>query len=186
MALEFQKAFAEFSGRTNDLSGSIAEAQPLQAPGAGSGVFASVADSFQMSFSQRMMAFGLTFVGGIFFLFMSSFYVFGLVLGQTTKFALSYSLGNFLLFFSTIFLTGPQKQWENITSKGRLASSSLWIGSMFGTLFSAFQYPYFYILLPLIVIQIIALVSYILTYLPFGNFSLVGSLFNRGRSLLPI
>lgn len=49
-----------------------------------------------------------------------------------------------------------------------------------------FQYPYFYILLPLIVIQIIALVSYILTYLPFGNFSLVGSLFNRGRSLLPI
>mmetsp|Transcript_6204 Transcript_6204/g.561 ORF Transcript_6204/g.561 Transcript_6204/m.561 type:complete len:84 (-) Transcript_6204:277-528(-) len=63
----------------------------------------------KMSYKERLVGFGLCCGLGWFIQLMSFGAVFALIAGKPEKFAISYSLGNFLSLLGTSFLVGFKK-----------------------------------------------------------------------------
>ena len=135
-------------------------------PGYGGGEDSSVC--FGLSWHQRLGLFFLSCFAGALMLFLSFSFLPLILLGQSSKFTMAYALANVFFLASSSFLTGPQQQLMTMFHPSRMAISSLYLLSLVGTLYAAWQVRVFYVVLPLMVVQVVTLLMYVMSYLPFG------------------
>eukprot|EP00475_Leptophrys_vorax_P044641 TRINITY_DN9021_c0_g1_i1.p1 TRINITY_DN9021_c0_g1~~TRINITY_DN9021_c0_g1_i1.p1 ORF type:complete len:186 (+),score=25.06 TRINITY_DN9021_c0_g1_i1:89-646(+) len=183
-ALEYAKKIISGNGKT---------AGNASSSGAGSNQNDS-ADApcacLDLSYTQRMAMFAVCLVLGLVCLFLSSYMVFGLLTGNSNKFALMYTLANILLLGSTSFLVGFKRQLANMFSESRMHASLAYLISLSLTVYCGVNLPYWFTMFPLLIIQFISMLWYIYSYLPWGRGTI--SFFSRrvgssmGRSVLPL
>ena len=126
----------------------------------------------------RIIGFIISFVIGIFMMISSISQLFTLALGGQRWFAIWYTCGNCVCLSSTFFLMGPKKQCELMMKPARKFTSIVLFGSMITCLFMAFSGISKIIIMIAIIIQFLALLWYVLSYIP-GAQSLCSSCIKR-------
>jgi hypothetical protein len=121
-----------------------------------------------LNWYQRMGLFGLSFLGGVIMLVLAFMYLPQILLGQTSKFAMSYTLANILLLLSSAFLVGPRTQFESMFHSSRITISIVYVISLLAVMYSAWQIRSMFVLIPLLIVQFLSLLSYVLSYFPYG------------------
>ena len=91
-----------------------------------------------------------------------------LVSGNPTAFAIKYSLGNILALVSTSFLVGFRAQLASMLDDGRIAATRLYLASICLTILTALSHSPVLTLLAMTA-QLLALLWYGVTYIPFGR-----------------
>ncbi|KAK4523976.1 hypothetical protein GAYE_SCF00G1874 [Galdieria yellowstonensis] len=128
------------------------------------------ASELSLSRTQRLVGFAMCFVAGAMMLFLSILLLPTSAL-RPTKFALSFTLGNILVLFSTAFLVGPYRQLQYMFKPVRLLSTCVYLVSLFMAIF--FSVSKVKLRYPLVVLSIIfeigALLWYCASYIPFGQ-----------------
>ncbi|KAH9834450.1 ER-to-golgi vesicle protein transport Sft2 [Rhodofomes roseus] len=142
---------------------------------------------FALSRWERLLGFGGCLIGAAVCFFVA-FLTLPMIALRPAKFALAFSLGSLLIMFGFSVLIGPINHMKHLISKERLPFSCAYIGSLALTLyFSLGPHSYIGSLIGAIV-QVVALVSYVLAYFPGGITTLRfgGQMALRGAgSLLP-
>jgi len=143
-----------------------------------------------LGYPQRIAGFAFSALSGLLCLTLCLGQLWMLPLGASRKFAMLYSLGNALLVSSSCFLVGPMRQLKNMTTKNRLTASIAYVSASFLTIYLSLAHFSVFLIIPSLLIQILAMMWYLLTYLPFGDsfLFLVSSLFRFPRtrsSVLP-
>ncbi|PIL25882.1 hypothetical protein GSI_11635 [Ganoderma sinense ZZ0214-1] len=142
---------------------------------------------FALSRWERLLGFGACLIGAAVCFFVA-FLTLPLIALRPAKFALAFSLGSLLVMFGFSVLIGPINHIKHLVSKERLPFSIAYLTSLGLTLyFSLGAHSYLGSLIGAI-IQVIALVSYVLAYFPGGTQTLRfgGQMALRGAgSLLP-
>ena len=123
---------------------------------------------FGLSWHQRLGLFFMSFIAGVIMLFLSFSFLSLLFLGFSSKFTMSYAAANVCFLLSSSFLTGPQAQLATMFHSSRAVVSVAYLLSLFALLFSAWQMPVFYVVIPLCAVQVVCLLLYVTSYLPFG------------------
>lgn len=123
---------------------------------------------FGLSWHQRLALFFMCCLAGLLMLFLSFSFLSLLFLGSASKFTLSYAAANLCFLLASSFLTGPQAQLSTMFHSSRALVSVLYLLSLFGLLFAAWQVRVFYVVIPLCVLQVVCLLCYVMSYLPFG------------------
>merc|ERR1712216_1027572 len=72
-----------------------------------------------MSWKERMIGFVGCFSAGCFFELISFASWHWLLLGNSARFAFTYTLGQILFIVSTLFLVGPRRQWQAMAAPSR-------------------------------------------------------------------
>ncbi|KAF4611848.1 hypothetical protein D9613_003774 [Agrocybe pediades] len=142
---------------------------------------------FALSRWERLLGFGGCLIGAAICFFVS-FLTLPLLAIKPAKFALSFSLGSILVMFGFSVLIGPINHIKHLISKDRLPFSLVYFGSLGLTLYFALGLHSYFGCLFAGIVQVVALVSYVLAYFPGGTqtLRLGGSLALRGAgSLLP-
>jgi len=134
---------------------------------------------------QRLAIFALFLIAGAFMLMMAFFYLPSVIIGQTGKFALAYTLANIFILLSSCFLVGPATQLSSMFGKQRALVTTVYLASLFGTLYAALQIRLFVVIVPTLIIQFGSLLWYVLSYLPYGTTGLT-FVAKNARTLLPI
>jgi len=88
---------------------------------------------------------------------------------RPAKFALSFSLGSLLVMFGFSVLIGPINHARHLISKERLPFSVAYLSSLGLTLYFALGPHSYFGCLVGAVVQVIALLSYVLAYFPGGT-----------------
>ena len=114
----------------------------------------------------RIIGFIISFIVGIFMMISSISQLLTLALGGQRWFAIWYTCGNIVCLSSTFFLMGPKKQCENMMKPQRKCTSLILFLSMTACLFMAFAGVSKLIILVAIAIQFMALIWYVLSYIP--------------------
>eukprot|EP00494_Astrolonche_serrata_P025710 UN25971 len=109
--------------------------------------------------------------GGI-FLGLAMFYMSALLLGSAYKFAFAYSVGNIFLIFSSAWLVGVKGQCSSMFSEDRRRWSVLYLLTLSATIYCSMNFPYVYVMIPIVIVQGIALTMYIFSNIPGGTSSL--------------
>ena len=123
---------------------------------------------FGLSWHQRLALFFMSFLAGVLMLFLSFTFLSLLFLGSASKFTLSYAAANVCFLLSSSFLTGPQAQLTSMFHSSRAVVSIMYLLTLFGLMFAAWQVRVFYVVIPLCVLQVVCLLLYVMSYLPFG------------------
>ncbi|KAF6749588.1 Got1/Sft2-like family-domain-containing protein [Ephemerocybe angulata] len=142
---------------------------------------------FALSRWERLLGFGGCLIGAAVCFFVS-FMTLPLLAFKPSKFALSFSLGSFLVMFGFSVLIGPINHVKHLVSKERLPFSVVYFASLGLTLYSALGAHSYFGSLIFGAVQVVSLVAYVLAYFPGGTqtLRLGGSLALRGAgSLLP-
>ncbi|KAJ2813451.1 hypothetical protein FBU31_007442 [Coemansia sp. 'formosensis'] len=121
---------------------------------------------FSLSRSERYMAFGACFVGGLVLSVLGSVFIF---LNKMVAFALCYSLGNVLSLFGMGFLVGFKRQMKMATAPVRLTAFLVYITLLVLTFVLAFTLGNGALCLVLAICQFCALAWYSASYIPFGR-----------------
>lgn len=140
---------------------------------------------YQLSRVERVMAFALCFALGI-GCFVLSFFFIPLFFG---KFAATFTLGSVLILVSIALLRGPLAHMKHMLSRERLPFTISYVGSMALTLYSALGLRKSLLTIIFAIIQIVALLWYVGSYIPGGIATLrYGTSYIGGRvvSVLPI
>ncbi|KAI5117274.1 hypothetical protein M0805_001004 [Coniferiporia weirii] len=122
---------------------------------------------FALSRWERLLGFGacLLGAGACFFV---AFFTLPLFALRPSKFALAFSLGSLLVMVGFAVLIGPINHLKHLFSKERLPFTLAYVASLGLTIyFSVGSKSYFGALISAIV-QVVALVSYVLAYFPGG------------------
>ncbi|KAN0019179.1 hypothetical protein ACTFIU_002381 [Dictyostelium citrinum] len=128
-------------------------------------------ESSSLTYFQRLTGFIICLVIGLIFLGMST-----MVLFIPRQFAKFYSLGSLSIIIGLIILVGVKKQIANImSSRERLYSTILYIGSIFATIYFALSLQSTILTLIFVVIQFITVIWYSLSYIPFGQSMITGT-----------
>lgn len=125
---------------------------------------------FNLSWYQRIALFAMCFGTGVLLISLSFSFLPVIVL-VPHKFAASFAMGNLLAIFSTCLLVGPRAQLQSMFSPVRAVASSIYLVSLFITLFAAFfggKLRYIIVLVALVA-QVAALCWYALSYIPYGR-----------------
>ncbi|KAH9976637.1 ER-to-golgi vesicle protein transport Sft2 [Lactifluus volemus] len=142
---------------------------------------------FALSRWERLLGF-LACLAGAAVCFGVAFFTLPLLALRPAKFALSFSLGSLLVMFGFSVLIGPINHMRHLITKERLPFSIAYLSSLGLTLYFALgPHSYFGSLVGAIV-QVFALVSYVLAYFPGGTqtLSFGGQMALRGvATLLP-
>ncbi|PCH43028.1 ER-to-golgi vesicle protein transport Sft2 [Wolfiporia cocos MD-104 SS10] len=126
---------------------------------------------FALSRWERLLGFGGCLLGAAVCFFVA-FLTLPLLALRPAKFALAFSLGSLLVMFGFSVLIGPINHIKHLVSRERLPFSVAYVGSLALTLyFSLGAHSYLGSLIGA-VIQVIALVSYVLAYFPGGTTTL--------------
>jgi len=126
----------------------------------------------RMGFKQRMIGCACCFLLGQLLQFFSFGAAAGVLLGHPGRFAFLYTTGNLVMMAASFFLSGPKAQCRKIKAKDRALTSLVFISTMILTLVAVFAHPFWgraLIILLLVVVQWLALVWYILSYVPYGH-----------------
>lgn len=92
-----------------------------------------------------------------------------------------YFFANIFLLISTTFLVGIKEQCKHMFEKKRLPLSIIYVGTLALAMAAVFTHQSIFIILPLIIVQFISLIMYIISYMP-GGISFInfcGSKFGR-------
>ncbi|KAL0952725.1 hypothetical protein HGRIS_006958 [Hohenbuehelia grisea] len=123
---------------------------------------------FALSRWERLLGFGACLLGAAACFFVAFLTLPWLAL-RPAKFALSFSLGSLLVMFGFSVLIGPVNHAKHLISKERLPFSAVYFSSLGLTLyFSLGAHSYFGSLI-CGVVQVLALISYVLAYFPGGT-----------------
>lgn len=121
-----------------------------------------------LSKKQRIVGFMGCILMGVLCFVMAGFYAPVLLL-KARKFALLYTLGSLFIVCSFSLLWGPVNHVKHICSAGRLPFTSVYFGSMFATLYFALSVRSTALTALFAAIQVIAVVWYIVSYIPGGQ-----------------
>lgn len=97
------------------------------------------------------------------------------------KFAVMYTFGNIISLCSTMFLFGPCSQLKSMFAKKRVIWTILYLFSIGLTLFCAYKVQSVLAVLLCLLLELIALLLYSLSYIPYAHTCLL----NCGKSVLP-
>ena len=123
----------------------------------------------KMTFKQRLYAFGTCFVAGLLLSLSSMFAWTDLMLGHPTKFAVRLSVGNVLSLLGTGFVVGPRRQLKYMTSPTRWGAALVFVLAMAATLVSALVVKQELLVLACIIVQFLAMLWYMLSFIPFAR-----------------
>ncbi|XP_059168387.1 uncharacterized protein LOC131950299 [Physella acuta] len=121
-----------------------------------------------LSKKQRIVGFIICLLMGTFCLSLASLYIPFLVL-KARKFALLYTLGSLFVLSSFALLWGPMHHLKHLFSIGRLPFTLTYFGAMFATLYFSLWAKSTILTVVFAVAQIVALVWYIVSYIPGGQ-----------------
>eukprot|EP00467_Chlorarachnion_reptans_P017250 CAMPEP_0114498296 /NCGR_PEP_ID=MMETSP0109-20121206/6801_1 /TAXON_ID=29199 /ORGANISM="Chlorarachnion reptans, Strain CCCM449" /LENGTH=177 /DNA_ID=CAMNT_0001675773 /DNA_START=86 /DNA_END=616 /DNA_ORIENTATION=+ len=124
---------------------------------------------FELSYMQRMAGFAMTGIGGLVMMGMASMYLPMVLIGFPQKFAFTYAMSNLLLLLSSCFMVGPKKQIENMMQPSRAVAALGWLTSTIGLLYVVWRMRFFVYVVSALSVQVICLLYYVGTYLPWGN-----------------
>ncbi|KAF8918328.1 ER-to-golgi vesicle protein transport Sft2 [Mucidula mucida] len=146
---------------------------------------------FALSSWERLLGFGACLVGAavcFFIAFLTLMRCFVLMGFRPSKFALAFSLGSLLVMFGFSVLIGPINHLKHLVSKERLPFTAVYFASLGLTLYFSLGLHSFLGSLISGVVQVVALIAYVLAYFPGGTSTLLlgGQMAMRGASsLLP-
>ena len=132
-----------------------------------------------LTYSQRFLAFAVCFAVGSFLSIISTMNVPSIVLNPK-KFAVPFTLGNIVSLLSMSFLIGFKKQCSSIFHKDRVLTSTVFIISMIGTMFSSFFLHSSLLTFCCVIIQYSAYIWYCASYIPYGR----ATLYSCGKKLI--
>ncbi|KAJ2907738.1 protein transport protein sft2 [Coemansia aciculifera] len=142
---------------------------------------------FGLTLMQRWVGFAGCAVLAL-FCYMMAFMALPLMIMSPQKFATAFSLGSLSTISGIALLRGPRAHALHMVSRERLVFTLTYFGSVFFTLFfSAIAHSYLGTLF-FVVIQVIALVWYVVSYFPGGAAGLQSTTMNLAggaRTLLP-
>lgn len=141
---------------------------PAQAPANDPTILSHFGSFFNLTWQQRIIGFLMSFTTAVLFLSFTFLYLPQIIVGASAKFAISYAMTNVCFLLSSFFLVGPYKQVTNMFGEGRWIASLVYLITLVGTLYSAYAIRSFYVVIPMLVIQVLALLYYLMTYLPSG------------------
>lgn len=110
------------------------------------------------------MGFGICFVIGWIISFSSLFF-----LKDLSKFAIMYSLGSLTAICSTFFLNGPIAQIKSMFGQDRIFATLFYLGTLALTLGLALSGQKVGWVVAALVLQVIAMCWYALSYIPYGR-----------------
>ena len=122
-----------------------------------------------LSLKERLIGFGVCFVLGSLFQFMSLGSMLGVLLGRPNKFAFLYTCGNLISIFGTFFLVGPKRQFHNMTHPYRRKAASIFLSSIVLTIISLYVIHSRLLTIISVIIQFCSYIWYIATYIPYGQ-----------------
>jgi len=143
---------------------------------------------FALSRWERLLGFGGCLLGAAVCFFVA-FLTLPMLAIRPAKFALAFSLGSLLVMFGFSVLVGPINHIKHLLSKERVPFSLMYFSSLGLTLYFSLGAHSYLGSLVCAVVQVLALVSYVLAYFPGGTQTLrFGSqMALRGAgSLLPV
>ncbi|WOL06405.1 protein transport protein SFT2 [Canna indica] len=118
---------------------------------------------------KSLVYFGLFLASGVFFIFVAFTMFLPVMVLMPQKFALCFTLGCALIIGSFFALRGPKNQLAHMFSKERLPFTSLFIGSMVGTIYVSMVLHSYILSVLFSVIQVLALTYYSISYFPGGS-----------------
>lgn len=121
-----------------------------------------------LTWKQRLIAFGVTFTIGTVCSLLSSMFV-PLMMVRPARFAVPYSVGNLCSIGSTMFLLGPVSQLKKMFHESRRAATAVYLATMLGTVAAAVVTGRVLPVLLLTVAQTLAMLWYSLSYIPGGR-----------------
>eukprot|EP00811_Abedinium_folium_P007656 NODE_17067_length_963_cov_4.210526.p1 GENE.NODE_17067_length_963_cov_4.210526~~NODE_17067_length_963_cov_4.210526.p1 ORF type:complete len:238 (-),score=73.97 NODE_17067_length_963_cov_4.210526:173-886(-) len=125
-----------------------------------------------LSFQQRLIGCGLCFFFGAGLQVLSFTMLPTIAVTGAGMFAVFYTLGNLIALTGTLFLVGPAAQIRRMVQRDRLVATVVFLLSMVMTLLFAFSKHFLFqslFILVLAVLQLGALVWYILSYIPYSR-----------------
>ncbi|KAL7530751.1 hypothetical protein ACHAXR_003650 [Thalassiosira sp. AJA248-18] len=127
----------------------------------------------KLTFHQRIMGFGICFTCGYLMTFMSFRLFIKLVEGNPAPFVFLYSSGNILSLMSSMFLSGPKRQFKSMFDEKRQITSITYlvtlVCSMWFVLFPYPTGPKISLIGLLLLVQMSACLWYTLSYIPYGR-----------------
>ncbi|KAL7461431.1 hypothetical protein ACHAXS_001850, partial [Conticribra weissflogii] len=123
----------------------------------------------------RVMGFGICFTCGYLMTFMSFRLFIKLVEGNPAPFVFLYTSGNILSLMSSMFLSGPQRQFKNMFDEKRKLTSIVYLSTLCTSIAVCFipipTGPKIGLLVLLLLVQMCASLWYTLSYIPYGRAS---------------
>ena len=140
-------------------------------------------DSSWLSRKQRILGFVLCLIGGVVCFGMASLYLPVLLL-KARKFALLFSLGSLFVISSFSFLWGFAEHMKHLFSRERFPFTSVYFTTLFLTIYFALGLRSTLLTIISSIFQVLALMWYIISYLPGGQrgLSIFSKLFYRTAS----
>lgn len=114
----------------------------------------------------RLIGFGVCFSVGFLISFLSTISLASLNL---TGFAIMFSFGNIVSMASSCFLFGPKRQLANMFASKRIVATLVYLAALIATLVIAFTTKSVPLVILMVVIQLIAMLWYILSYIPYAR-----------------
>jgi len=133
------------------------------------GVWEDINNQCSLTFTQRVIGFGICAGVGLLFAFLSFMFLI-----SPTTFAFFFTIGDILMVLATGFVVGPVKQIKNMAQPHRLICAIVFVFSLVLTLVAVFQGWSFILIIFLIIFQICALLYYSFSYIPYGRQCLRG------------
>ncbi|XP_024363090.1 uncharacterized protein [Physcomitrium patens] len=118
---------------------------------------------------QALTAFAIMIAAGVFFIFMAFFMFLPIIVLVPQKFAIAFTIGCIFIVGSFFALKGPKAQFFHMISKERLPFTAGFIGSMAATIYVSMVLHSYILSVFFAVIQVLALLYYLLSYFPGGT-----------------
>ncbi|KAJ2452603.1 hypothetical protein EV183_002826 [Coemansia sp. RSA 2336] len=135
---------------------------------------------FNLSRTERLMAFGACFVLGMVLSIIGTILIFS---GHMAAFAVCYSVGNLVSLFGMGFLVGFKKQFKMATAPVRLTAFLVYIVLLVLTFVIAFATDVAVLCLIFALCQYCALAWYSASYIPYGRKMIKGACGTFARSI---
>mmetsp|Transcript_9026 Transcript_9026/g.20991 ORF Transcript_9026/g.20991 Transcript_9026/m.20991 type:complete len:250 (-) Transcript_9026:74-823(-) len=127
----------------------------------------------KMTYQQRITGFAISFTCGYLMTFMSFRLFIKLVEGNPAPFVFLYTSGNILSLMSSVFLSGPQRQFKSMFDDKRKMTSICYMISLGSSIVVCFlpipTGPRIGLLVLLLLVQMAASLWYTLSYIPYGR-----------------
>ncbi|KAL4221810.1 hypothetical protein ACF0H5_020064 [Mactra antiquata] len=117
---------------------------------------------------QRILGFVICLLLGTFCFSLACLYIPLLVL-KARKFAMLYSVGSLFIIGSFSMLWGPMNHVKHLLGRERLVFTSVYFGTMFATIYFSIWVRSTVLTVIFAVMQILALIWYIVSYIPGGQ-----------------
>lgn len=121
---------------------------------------------------------------GVLLLFLAFFIFAPIMILTPSKFAMSFTLGCLSLFAGFTVLRGWQQQLQHMVTLQRLPMSAAYVGSICATLYSAIIMHSYILCIVCSVLQVVAMLYYVLSYFPGGAYGVQFMLNMMGQAVM--